>query len=99
MPVAGYVKRDVNPLGISDPGIDFVLQPIYRNLLLNHPHVPRVFRPKISAASRNSEPALRAGCAERAVRAAHRAAFTKRYLITLGLGFCRRTLLRDGLLL
>src|SRR5690348_3807725 len=99
MPVARDIKRDVNPLCISDSGIDFVLQPVFRNLLLDHAHVPRILRAKISAASCDSESTFCAGSAKRAVRSADRAAFSKRHLIALGLGFGRRTLLRDGLLL
>src|SRR5579859_5336578 len=99
MAVAGYVKCDVNPLCIRDSGIDLVREPVLRDLLLNHAHIPRIFRAEISAAPCDSKSALRAGCAKRPVRAADRTALPERHLVAFGLGFGWRALLSDGLLL
>ncbi len=79
--------------------IDLVLQPVLRNLLLNHLHIPRVLRAEIPAASGDPESALGARRAERAVRPADRAAFAEGNLIVLFLRRRLRLLLGCRLLL
>src|ERR1700756_2943285 len=98
MTIARDIEIDIHPLGARDPGIDLIFQPVLRNLLLNHMHVPRVLCPKIAAASGNSKPTLVAGCAERSVRTAHWPALSKRNLIRLFLGRRLRLLLGNRLL-
>src|SRR5579864_7437195 len=87
MPVARNVECDVHALRVRYSGIDFVLQPVFCDFLLNHVHVPRVFIAKISAASRDSESTFCPGGAESSVWSADRSAFSKRNLIRL---FLRR---------
>ena len=40
--VARDVKRHIDPLRMRDARVHFVLQPVLRNFLLHHPHVPGV---------------------------------------------------------
>ena len=99
MPVARDIERDVHPLRRRDSRIDFVLQPVLRNLLLDHMHVPRVLCAKIPAAPGDSKSALGSAGAEGTVRTADRAAFSKRNLIILFLGRSLRLLFGRRLLL
>src|SRR5208283_5737311 len=81
--VARNVKGDVYPLRRSDPRVDFVLEPVLRNLLLNHAHVPRILDAEIAARSRDAKAALGAGRAESSIRTADRPALAKGNLIRL----------------
>src|SRR5690242_21951672 len=64
MSIPGHVKRDVNPLGGADSRVNLILQPVLGDLLLNHADIPTRSRAKITAASGDTEPTLRAACGE-----------------------------------
>src|ERR1700758_76547 len=68
------VELHVHPIGGADAGIDLVLKPVLRDLLLDDPHIPCVCAAEISAATLNPESALRASGAKRSIRTAYWAA-------------------------
>src|SRR5437667_11307006 len=72
MPVAHDIESDIHPLRRADARIHFVFQPIFRNFLLHHFHVPGVTRTEVSAAASEAEASFSTIRAERAVRSAHR---------------------------
>ena len=97
MPVASDIEGDVNPVGAGDSRIDFVLEPVLRNYALHTLHVPGEPAAEISAASGETEAALRAGRVERSIGTADRATFAKCDLVSLWLGLrLRRRLLGDA---
>src|SRR5262249_20599805 len=71
--IATYVERQINALGIADPRIDFVLQPILGNLPRYPLNVPGETAAEIAASTGESESAFRASRAEHSIRAADRA--------------------------
>src|SRR3954466_16220688 len=94
MSIARNVEGDVNPVGAGDTRVDFILEPVLRDYALNVLHVPGETPAEISAASGETEAALRAGSVECSVGTTDRATFAKCHLISLRLGFR----LRSGLL-
>src|SRR6266536_4286062 len=88
MAVAGDIKSYVHAVGLRDPGIDFVLQPVLGNFALHGLNIPGESVAEIASAARKSESTLGAACAEHGVRSADGAALTVGNLIRfLGLGF------------
>ena len=69
-----YVEGDVDALRVEMLRVHFVLQPVFGNLLLHHAHVPGIARSEIAATAGEAESALGSARAERAIRAADRAA-------------------------
>src|ERR1700730_614516 len=95
MPIARDIKDEVYALRIRNSWIDFILEPILRNLSLYSLHVQEKAAAEIAAASGESKPALGAP-GSHAVRTADWAPFAVRNPIGL-LGFGFRLALGRGL--
>src|SRR5690242_7988072 len=86
MPVARYVKRDVHALRRIDLRIDFILHPVFRDLLLDDMDIPRVLCAEISPATRDPETTLGSVRAESSIGSADRTSLAKGDAIVLRFG-------------
>src|SRR6476646_746515 len=77
MAVAHYVKGDVDALRGRNAWVHLVLEPVLRDFLLYHAHIPGVARAEIAAPAGEAEAALGAVGAEVSVGAADRSALSE----------------------
>src|SRR5713101_1476524 len=92
--VACNVEGQIDPIRRRDPRIDFILQPVLRDLLLYHLHVPGKAVAEIAASTGESKSPLGSASSEHAVRPADWASFAIRDLVRflglwLSFAFCR----------
>ena len=77
MTVTHHIESDVHPLRCADARVDFVFQPVFRNFLLHHFHVPGITRTEIPASAGEAEASLGAVFVECAVGSADRTALAE----------------------